>query len=140
TDEPTTEEPTTEEPTTEEPTADASSVTLGVTDTASGTTLETDDGTLETENGIFLGFEIEVTNESDQTIGLRSAHFTFYDSAGDPYPTTWGQFSTSGPEIPAGETAVAQVYADVPDAEDIVTVTYSDPVGTGGEEAELSVE
>lgn len=140
TDEPT-EEPTedpTDEPT-EEPTEDPM-VSLNISEPQTGTTLDTDDEELTTENGKFVGVAVTIDNVGTETIGLSSENFHFYDEDGKSYTLRYASFSTSGPELAGGDSASAQIYVDVAEDTVIESVSYSDPVGTGGQEVMLPVD
>ncbi|WP_114853371.1 DUF4352 domain-containing protein [Brachybacterium sp. YJGR34] len=152
-DEPTEDEPTEDEPTdgpietptddpsddpTEDPTGGAT-VSISVSTPEEGTTLETTDETIETENGKFIGVAVTITNEGDEEVGLSSDLFRFYDTDGQQHRLVFGSFSTSGPEIAPGEEATALLYADVPEDMELESVSYTDEVGTGGEEMVIPV-
>lgn len=140
------EDPTTDEETddplespSEDPSEDPSSesgrsFTIDVSAPDERTTLETDDGTLTTENGKFVGVDVTITNDGTEDIGLAGANFLFYDDAGNSYEPRYGSFSTSGPLLAPGEEATALLYADVPEDVVMVLISYTDEVGTGGEE------
>ncbi len=138
TDEPT-DEPTDdpiEEPTedpSDDPTEAGSSLTISASSPEEGTTLDTKKETVETENGKFVGVAVNITNDSDQQIGLSGDNFTLVGSDGTAYTIFYGSFSTAGPQIEPGEEATALLYVDVPEDTEISSVTYTDPVGTGGE-------
>ncbi|MGP9682955.1 DUF4352 domain-containing protein [Brachybacterium sp. AOP3-A1-3] len=137
TDEPTSE--TTEEPT-DEPTAgptDGALVTLSVSDTGEGTTLDADGETLTSKNGKFVGTTVTIENQGTETIGLDLDNFLFHGDDGSTYELRYGSFTTSGPQIAPGETAKANVYVDVSEDTVLEAVSYSDPVGTGGEVVRL---
>jgi cytoskeletal protein RodZ len=138
TDEETTEEPTSEEPTTEEPTEE-SLVSISSAGTQEGTTIDTEDEQLETENGKFVGIALTLENTGSEIIGLSGDNFIVYDTNGITYSLRYASFSTAGPEIAPGETATAALYVDV--AEDVVidAVSYTDAVGTGGAEVSITV-
>lgn len=130
-----TEDPTdeaTDEPT-EDPTSETT-VSISASPLEEGTTLETEDEELTTENGKFVRVTLTLENTGTETIGLAGDNFVVYDSDGATYELRYASFSTSGPQIEPGESATAALYVDV--AEDIVieSISYTDPVGTGGEE------
>ncbi|MGO2822170.1 MAG: DUF4352 domain-containing protein [Brachybacterium tyrofermentans] len=145
-----TEEPTddptadpTEDPT-DEPTADPTTepsddalVTLSVSGTGEGTTLDADGEKLTSQNGKFVGTTVTIENQGDETIGLDLDNFLFHGDDGSTYELRYGAFSTSGPQIAPGETATADVYVDVSEDTVLESVSYSDPIGTGGEAIEL---
>lgn len=113
--------------------------TLTVSSPEEGTTLETGDETLTTENGKFVGVAVTVTNHSDQVIGLGGDNFRFYDDQGGSYPLRYASFTTSGPELPGGEEATALLYADVPVDMVPASISYTDPVATDGQEITFPV-
>lgn len=132
-----TDEPTaqTSEPT-EEPT-DGALVTLSVSGTGEGTTLDADGETLTSKNGKFVGTTVTIENQGDKTIGLNLDNFLFHGDDGSTYELRYGAFSTDGPQIAPGETAKADVYVDVSEDTELEAVSYSDPIGTGGETVRL---
>lgn len=154
-DEPT-DEPTSEEPT-EEPTSDApietpsedpsddptsspgSSFSIHVSAPSEGATLETDDETLDTQNGKFVGVAVTLTNNGSEDIGLSGSRFRFYDTEGEEHSLRYASFSTSGPQVAPGEEAAALLYADVPADMELASVSYTDDVGTGGTEMTFPV-
>lgn len=113
--------------------------TLTVSSPEEGTTLETSDETLTTENGKFVGVAVTITNHGDQVIGLAGDNFRFYDDQGDSYPLRYASFTTSGPELPGGEEATALLYADVPVDMVPASISYTDQVATGGQEISFPV-
>ncbi|WP_193106577.1 DUF4352 domain-containing protein [Brachybacterium sp. FME24] len=142
TDEPT-EEPS-EDPTDEPPgpTLDPPSegtLTISTEPLEEGTTLDTEDEQLTTENGKFVRITLTIENLGTETYGLAGDNFVVYGSDGTTYALRYASFSTSGPQLEPGEKATAALYVDV--AEDVVieSVSYTDPVGTGGEEVGLPV-
>lgn len=151
TDDPTSEDPTSEGPTddpietpSEDPSADptssaGSSFSIHVSSPSEGTTLDTQDETLDTENGKFIGVAVTITNNGTEDIGLAGANFRFYDDAGTDYPLRYASFSTSGPLVAPGEEATALLYADVPEDMVLESVSYTDEVGTGGKELSFPV-
>ncbi|AXK46951.1 DUF4352 domain-containing protein [Brachybacterium saurashtrense] len=117
----------------EDPTSQSGTeFSISVSAPEEGTTLETDDQTLETENGKFIGVAVTITNTGDTEIGWSPSAFTFVDTAGVEHPLIYGSFSTSGPQIPAGVEATAVLYADVPTGMELESITYTDEAGTGG--------
>lgn len=146
TDDPTSDDPTddpietpSEDPS-EDPTSSAgSSFTIHVSAPSEGTTLDTQDETLETENGKFIGVAVTLTNNGTEDIGLAGANFRFYDDAGVEHPLRYASFSTSGPQVTPGEEATALLYADVPADMVLEKVSYTDEVGTHGEEYSFPV-
>lgn len=124
----------------EDPTSEpGTSITVNVSEPSEGTTLDTDDETLETENGKFIGVAVIITNDGDSAIGLANENFRFYDDAGTEHPLIYARYSTSGPEIEPGEEATALLYADVPEDLVLESVSYTDEVATGGEEIPFPV-
>ncbi|GAA4529371.1 hypothetical protein GCM10023160_28460 [Brachybacterium paraconglomeratum] len=153
---PTTEEAPTDDPTTEDPTDDptetpsedpstdpdssaGASISIQVSAPSEGATLDTQDETLETENGKFIGVEVNLTNNGSEDIGLAGKNFRFYDDAGNEHSLRYASFSTSGPQVTPGEEATAQLYADVPTDMVLKEISYTDVVGTGGEEITFPV-
>lgn len=142
------EEPESEEPVetpTEDPQEDPTSqsgteFSISVSSPEEGTTLETDDETLETENGKFIGVAVTITNTGDTEIGWSPSAFTFVDTAGVEHRLIYGSFSTSGPQIPAGMEATAVLYADVPVDMELESITYTDEAGTGGMPVTIPVD
>ena len=134
-----TDEPT-DEPT-DDPTDGAGTTTLTIRVASSEEVdqVETDDGPLDPANDTFFGAEIELTNEADEEIGLAGENFTFYDDQGDSH-LRYGRFTTSGPQIAPGETATAMVYADIPSGTQISEVSYTDTMGTAGQEVTLPID
>jgi hypothetical protein len=135
TDEPTEDDPV--ETPSEDPSADptsqpGASFTIDVSTPEEGTTLETSDETLETENGKFIGVAVTITNNGSEEIGLGTANFAFFDAAGEQHRLIYGSFSTTGPQIAPGEEATALLYADVPTEMQLASISYTDEVGTGG--------
>ncbi|MGO1979009.1 DUF4352 domain-containing protein [Brachybacterium tyrofermentans] len=123
-----------------EPTADPADgalVTLSVSGTGEGTTLDADGEQLTSKNGKFVGTTVTIENQGDETIGLDLDNFLFHGDDGSTYELRYGAFTTSGPQIVPGETATADVYVDVSEDTVLETVSYSDPIGTGGEAIEL---
>lgn len=151
TDEDPTDDPTSSDPTddpietpSEDPSADptssaGSSFSLHVSAPSEGTTLDTQDETLETENGKFIGVAVTITNNGSEDMGLAGANFRFYDSAGTEHPLRYASFSTSGPQVAPDEEATALLYADVPADMVLEEISYTDEVGTGGEELRFPV-
>ena len=126
---------------TEEPSTEAGeTVSLSYSAPQEGPTLTTsDDETIESENGKFLGVELTIENSSSGNIELSAGNFTFYDADGKELPIRYGYFQASGMSIPPGETATGQLFADVAEDAVLKEVGYTDPVGTGGEELRLPV-
>ncbi|WP_062946473.1 DUF4352 domain-containing protein [Brachybacterium sp. sponge] len=129
---------------TEGPSADATSpsdeiFTLTVSKPEEGTTLELGGETKTPENDKFIGVAVTIENSSSRSIGLDSDRFRLYDDSGAEINIRYGAFSTSGPEIPAGEEAEAQLYADVPADTVLAEISYTDEVGTGGSEFRVPV-
>lgn len=122
---------------TDDPGGDA--FTLTVSSPEEGTTLETSDETLTTQNGKFVGVAVTITNHSDQVMGLSGDNFRFYDDQGGSYPLRYASFTTAGPELPGGEEATALLYADVPVDMVPASISYTDPVATGGQEITFPV-
>lgn len=148
TDEPTvdpTDDPTvdpTDEPTdepTDDPTQGTASITVKYVDTGEATELETSNGTITPENDVFVGTQVQITNENDVEIGLGSSNFRLYDQDGNELSIRYGEFTTAGPQIPPGETADARLWVDVESGTTISKITYSDSVGTNGHEAEIPI-
>ena len=135
-DEETTDEETTEEETTEEETtaAEEVTVTLAVMDSAEGNTLTTDDGDQTSTNGKYVGVYISLYNEGDSSVSFASSDFTLYDADGSPYTPIYGNFSSSGPEVAAGEEQYGWIYVDVAEDVTITEIAYTDVVGTLGQE------
>lgn len=117
----------------------ASSISVQIGPTSEDTTLETHDDVLESQNGKFVGVEVTITNNGTSDIGLSGENFRFYDEDGQSYTLRYGAFSTSGPQIAPGEEAVAELYADVPGDATLDRVSYTDEVGTGGQEVSFPV-
>ena len=84
-----------------------------------------------------MGATVAIETEETKTIGLELDDFLFHGDDGSTYELRYGAFSTSGPQIAPGETATADVYVDVSEDTVLESVSYSDPVGTGGEAIEL---
>ncbi|WP_311199850.1 DUF4352 domain-containing protein [Brachybacterium paraconglomeratum] len=129
---------------TEGPSADATSpsdeiFTLTVSKPEEGTTLELGGETKTPENDKFIGVAVTIENSSSTSIGLDTDRFRLYDDSGTEINIRYGAFSTSGPEIPAGEEAEAQLYADVPEDTVLAEISYTDEVGTGGQEFRVPV-
>ena len=129
---------------TEGPSADATSpsdeiFTLTVSKPEEGTTLELGGETKTPENDKFIGVAVTIENSSSTSIGLDTDRFRLYDDSGTEINIRYGAFSTSGPEIPAGEEAEAQLYADVPADTVLAEISYTDEVGTGGSEFRVPV-
>lgn len=129
---------------TEGPSADATSPSdeifkLTVSTPEEGTTLELGGETKTPENDKFIGVAVTIENSSSRSIGLDTDRFRLYDDSGTEINIRYGAFSTSGPEIPAGEEAEAQLYADVPDDTVLAEISYTDEVGTGGQEFRVPV-
>lgn len=119
----------------EDPTSSAgASISIQVSAPSEGSTLDTQDETLETENGKFIGVAVTITNNGSEDIGLAGKNFRFYDDAGNEHSLRYASFSTSGPQVTPGEEATALLYADVPSDMVLENVSYTDAVGTGGEE------
>lgn len=104
-----------------------------------GTTLDLGGETKTPENDKFIGVAVTIQNSSSESIGLGSDRFRLYDDSGAEIDIRYGAFSTSGPSIPAGETAEAQLYADVPADTVLAEISYTDEVGTGGSEFRVPV-
>ena len=129
---------------TEGPSVDATSpsdeiFTLTVSKPEEGTTLELGGETKTPENDKFIGVAVTIENSSSTSIGLDTDRFRLYDDSGTEINIRYGAFSTSGPEIPAGEEAEAQLYADVPEDTVLAEISYPDEVGTGGQEFRVPV-
>lgn len=129
---------------TEGPSADATSPSdeifkLTVSKPEEGTTLELGGETKTPENDKFIGVAVTIENSSSTSIGLDTDRFRLYDDSGTEINIRYGAFSTSGPEIPAGEEAEAQLYADVPEDTVLAEISYTDEVGTGGQEFRVPV-
>ena len=129
---------------TEGPSADATSPSdeifkLTVSTPEEGTTLELGGETKTPENDKFIGVAVTIENSSSTSIGLDTDRFRLYDDSGTEINIRYGAFSTSGPEIPAGEEAEAQLYADVPGDTVLAEISYTDEVGTGGQEFRVPV-
>lgn len=126
----------------EEPVAqgDEDSVSVLVVDTGSFDSLEIDGETYYPASGSFVGVSLDLTNHNATDIGLDGEAFQMVGDDGSTYPIYYGSFSTSGPWIDPGETAGADLYADVPAGVSIVSVTYTDAVATGGEPAEIPLD
>ncbi|MGO1257657.1 MAG: DUF4352 domain-containing protein [Brachybacterium sp.] len=146
TDDPTSDDPTDDpiETPSDDPSADptsgaGSSFSIHVSAPSEGATLDTQDETLETENGKFIGVAVTITNNGTEDIGLAGANFRFYDDAGTDHPLRYASFSTSGPQVAPGEEATALLYADVPEDMVLEEISYTDEVGTGGEELSFPV-
>lgn len=142
TDDPTSEDPTddpTDEPT-NDPTSTTSSITMGFVDSGEASELETSNGVISPENGIFLGTQVEITNNNDVEIGLASDNFRVYDQDGTELNIRYGEYTTAGPQIPVGETAEARLWVDVEPGTTISRLTYADPVGTNGVEVEFPLQ
>ena len=104
-----------------------------------GTTLDLGGETKTPENDKFIGVAVTIENSSSTSIGLDTDRFRLYDDSGAEIDIRYGAFSTSGPEIPAGEEAEAQLYADVPESTVLAEISYTDEVGTGGSEFRVPV-
>ncbi|MGP9538257.1 DUF4352 domain-containing protein [Brachybacterium sp. AOP43-C2-M15] len=129
----------TEDPS-EDPTSEpGTSLTVNVSEPSEGATLDTNDETLETENGKFIGVAVIITNEGDEAVGLANENFRFYDDQGEEYTLIYGSYSTSGPRIEPGEEATALLYADVEKDMVLESVSYTDEVGTAGEKITFPV-
>lgn len=125
----------------EDPTSQSGTeFSISVSSPEEGTTLETDDETLETENGKFIGVAVTITNTGDTEIGWSPSAFRFVDTAGVEHRLIYGSFSTSGPQIPAGMEATAVLYADVPTGTELESITYTDEAGTGGMPVTIPVD
>ena len=129
---------------TEGPSADATSPSdeifkLTVSKPEEGTTLELGGETKTPENDKFIGVAVTIENSSSTSIGLDTDRFRLYDDSGTEINIRYGAFSTSGPEIPAGEEAEAQLYADVPEDTVLAEISYTDEVGSGGQEFRVPV-
>lgn len=91
-------------------------------------------------NGTFISAHVEITNDNDVEIGISSRHFRIFDDEGVELSPRYGEFTTAGPQIPAGESAEAQLWVDVEPGATIGRITYADEVGTQGHEVEIPVE
>ncbi|MFQ6485339.1 PT domain-containing protein [Brachybacterium epidermidis] len=146
TDGPTSDDPAddpTDEPTdepTDDPTSTTSSITIGFVDSGEASELETSKGVISPENGIFLGTQVEITNNNDVEIGLARDNFRVYDQDGTELNIRYGEYTTAGPQIPVGETAEARLWVDVEPGTTISRLTYADPVGTNGVEVEFPLQ
>ena len=129
----------TDEPT-DDPTSTTSSITMGFVDSGEASELETSNGVISPENGIFLGTQVEITNSNDVEIGLASDNFRVYDQDGTELNIRYGEYTTAGPQIPVGETAEARLWVDVEPGTTISRLTYADPVGTNGVEVEFPLQ
>ncbi|MDN5687878.1 MAG: DUF4352 domain-containing protein, partial [Brachybacterium sp.] len=122
-----------------EPTSN-DSISMKASSANTGSTLTKADGEeLETENGKFVGISVAIDNDAGGTIGLGTDSFRFYDTDGKGYDLRYATFTTDGPELPAGESATANLYADVPADVEIAQVGYSDPSVAGGQEVTFPV-
>lgn len=126
-----------EEPVTQ---GDKDSVSVLVVDTGSFDSLEIDGETYYPASGSFVGVSLDLTNHNTTDIGLDGEAFQMVGDDGSTYPIYYGSFSTSGPWIAPGETAEADLYADIPAGVSIEAVTYTDAVATGGEPAEIPLD
>lgn len=129
---------------TEGPSADATSpsdeiFTLTVSKPEEGITLELGGETKTPENDKFIGVAVTIENSSSTSIGLDTDRFRLYDDSGTEINIRYGAFSTSGPEIPADEEAEARLYADVPEDTVLAEISYTDEVGTDGQEFRVPV-
>lgn len=122
----------TEGPSTE---SDAESVSFSVSAPEEGPSITTtDDETIEAQNGKFLGADLTIENTGSADIGLSPRNFRFYDADGEELTISHSFFQAPGPQVPPGETATGQLFADVPTDTQLAEVGYVDEVGTGGEE------
>lgn len=129
----------TEDPS-EEPTSESgSSITLSVSSPEEGTTLETPDETLTTENGKFIGVAVTITNDGDEAIELGIEQFSFVATDGEEYHLTYIT-NDHGREIEPGDEVPTLMYADVPEDMELAEVTYTDDVGTGGQKISIPVD
>lgn len=129
-----------DDPTSETGGDQGSSFTIHVSAPEEGTTLETnDDEVLETQKGKFVGVAVTLTNNGSQDIGLSGENFRFYDADGGQHTMRYASFSTTGPQVTPGEEATALLYADVPEDTELASVSYTDDVGTGGQEMTFPV-
>lgn len=119
---------------------DEDSVSVLVVDTGSFDSLEIDGETYYPASGSFVGVSLDLTNHNTTDIGLDGEAFQMVGDDGSTYPIYYGSFSTSGPWIAPGETAEADLYADIPAGVSIEAVTYTDAVATGGEPAEIPLD
>lgn len=136
----TTDEPTgsgTEDPTDQPTGQQGTSFSVHAAAPTESATVETDDGTLTTEKGTFVGVEVTLTNEGGTTLGLANENFLFYDDQGTSYPLRYAKYSTSGPELAPGEEATALLYVDVPEGTVLTSISYADEVGTNGKELSI---
>lgn len=116
------------------------SISVRIVDTGEFSEIEDANGeTMTPKRGVYIGIQVEITNHNDEDIGLSTENFHMYDAEGTSYPVRYGAYTTSGPQIAPGETATASIYADARPGTEIVTLTYSDPVATGGNEAEIPI-
>lgn len=115
------------------------SISVKIVDSGEFTSIDDDGEILTPEKGIFVGVQVEITNHNAEEIGFGIENFVLYDADGGTHPIRYGAFTTSGPQIPAEEIATAALYVDVPEGTEIVTLTYADPVATGGTEVEIPV-
>ena len=130
----------TEGPEPESTTSAGDSLSLTVSAPQEGATLtKSDDETVESENGKFVGVAVTITNKGSEDIGLSSENFRFYDADGQQHRVVYGSFSTSGPRVTPDEEATAQLYADVPADMELTEISYTDDVGTAGSEVRLPV-
>ena len=127
----------TEDPSTE---SDAETVSFSVSAPEEGPSLTTsDDETIESQNGKFLGVDITIENTGSTDIGLSTGNFSFYDADGEELSIRYAFFQSSGLRVPPGEAATGQLFADVPTDTQLAEVSYADEVGTGGEEIRAPV-
>lgn len=132
-------DPATTDPT-DEPTV-TSSISVRWIGSNEASELESSSGEKITPtNGTFISAHVEITNDNDVVIGISSRHFRIFDDEGVELSPRYGEFTTAGPQIPAGESAEAQLWVDVEPGTTIGKVTYTDEVGTQGHEVEIPVE
>lgn len=130
----------TEGPEPDSTTSAGESLSLTVSAPQEGPTLtKSDDEKVDAENGKFVGVSVTIWNKGSEDIGLSSDNFRFYDADGEEHPVVYGSFTTSGPRVTPDEEATALLYADVPEDMVLTEISYTDEVGTGGEEVRLPV-
>ena len=102
-------DPATTDPT-DEPTV-TSSISVRWVGSNEASELESSSGEKITPtNGTFISAHVEITNDNnDVEIGISSRHFRIFDDEGVELSPRYGEFTTAGPQIPAGESAEAQL-------------------------------
>ena len=130
----------TEGPSTEASSSAGDTFSLTFSAPEEGTTLTTsDEETIESEKGKFLGVDLTLENTGSEDIGLATGNFRFYDEDGEELPIRYAYFQASGLTIPPGDSATGQLFADVSEDAVLKEIGYTDEVGTGGEEVRLPV-